>query len=101
MFSRYLMKNMLGYDDILMNSIKTVADAENNSGIYFIQAFHIVVASKTFYCAQTDIAKWEKMYLILTLLFITLKNGQISFQNVSVFTMQDFKSIFGHFCKYT
>ncbi|XP_057300168.1 membralin-like [Hydractinia symbiolongicarpus] len=31
-FSRFLLKYFLGYDDVLMNSIKKVADAENNTG---------------------------------------------------------------------
>jgi len=31
-FSRFLLKYFLGYDDILMNSIKKIADMENNSG---------------------------------------------------------------------
>lgn len=32
MFSRFILKYFLGYDDVLMNSIKKIADAENNTG---------------------------------------------------------------------
>ena len=33
MFSRFILKYFLGYDDVLMNSIKKIADAENNTGM--------------------------------------------------------------------
>ena len=37
------------------------------------------------------------MYLILTLLFIILKNSQICFKNFALFTRENVQSIFGRF----
>ena len=38
-FSRFLLDEFLGYDDILMSSIKQLAEQEDNKGIYMSQRF--------------------------------------------------------------
>ena len=34
-FSRFILENMLGYEDVLMSSVKTLAEKENNKVLNF------------------------------------------------------------------
>jgi len=45
-FSRFLLDEFLGYDDVLMTSIKQLAEAENNKGSVF--GFHLNVVANIF-----------------------------------------------------
>ena len=40
---------------------------------------------------------WANEFIKLALSYLMLKNSQRSFENLAVFTVQDFKSMFGHF----
>ncbi|XP_078656571.1 membralin-like isoform X1 [Branchiostoma floridae x Branchiostoma belcheri] len=40
-FSRFLLEEFLGYDDILMSSIKGLAEHEDNKGLYFFHAGYL------------------------------------------------------------
>jgi len=41
-FSRFLLDEFLGYDDVLMSSIKQLAEAEDNKG-FFYNSIHILL----------------------------------------------------------
>lgn len=35
-FSRFLLDEFLGYDDVLMSSVKQLAEREDNKGIFYV-----------------------------------------------------------------